>query len=111
MSFGIGAITEPIVYRNGADSLMTLPIESITADKMPGIAEGRTTLNIVCSLPAPKPKLPSRRLSGTALRLSSVERTTVGKSIIETVQTPARTLFAADEPPNSGTKVIIPNKP
>ena len=36
------------------------PVAKITPDKMPGMALGSTMVNTVRSLPAPRPKLPSR---------------------------------------------------
>ena len=81
---------------------------SITADMIPGKADGSAILKIVRSFPAPSAKLPSRRLSETDFRLSSVERTIVGISMMLTVRDPAMILL---EPPNTFTKVIMPNKP
>lgn len=102
----MGIIVLPIVYMKGADSDTTLPMLRIIADIMPGSAEGNTTLKSVRTLPAPKARLPSLRLSGTDLRLSSVERTTVGSSIIAIVKLPARTDIL---PPNHTTNVTMPN--
>ena len=75
---------------------------------MPGNAEGRTILKMVRTFPAPRANEPSRKESGTAFRLSSVERTTVGSSMMLMVNPPARILAA---PPNHTTNVSRPNKP
>ena len=102
----MGIIVLPIVYIKGADSETTRPILKIIADIIPGNAEGKTTLKSVRTLPAPNARLPSLRLSGTALRLSSVERTTVGSNITAIVKLPARIDIL---PPNHTTNVTIPN--
>ena len=105
---GIAPRIVPMVYINGADSLTTLPIDRMTAEMIPGMALGSTTLKMVRSLPAPSASDPSLNASGTDLRLSSVERITVGSSIILIVRLPAS---IDDEPPNSSTNVAAPNRP
>ena len=61
----------------------------ITPDKMPGTALGSTMRNTVRSLPAPSPKLPSRKESGTEMSASSVVRMISGKIMMATVNAPA----------------------
>ena len=78
------------------------------ADIMPGSADGNTILKIVRIFPAPSARLPSRKLSCTDFKLSSVERTIVGSSIMLIVSVPAKMELV---PPINATNVIIPNKP
>ena len=50
-------------------------------------------VNTVRSLPAPRPKLPSRNESGTAFRASSVVRRMVGRTMMASVSAPASMRF------------------
>ena len=57
------------------------------------VAEDGTILNTVLSLPAPRPKLPSRYESGTDLRASSVVLIISGRIIIARVKVPDNTEY------------------
>lgn len=80
----------------------------ITPARIPGTAEGSTTLKTVRSLPAPRPKLASRKESGTDLRASSVVRMMSGRIMIASVHAPER----SEKPQCSAvTKKSIPKSP
>ena len=83
------AVPEPEVKIRAALSPTIRPTPKITPAKIPGIAEGRITRNTVRSRPAPKPKDPSRKESGTDKRASSVVRKMRGKIIMARVMEPA----------------------
>lgn len=81
--------TEPAVNINAADSPTILPIAKITPDNIAGRQDGSTTFEIVLSFPAPSPKLPSLRESGTAFSASCVVLIIRGNIIIDKVSEPA----------------------
>ena len=77
-------------------------------DKMPGTAVGSTMHITVLSLPAPKPKLPSRYRSGTESSASSVVRIISGRIISEMVQAPESREYSQW---SAVTKKSMPNSP
>jgi hypothetical protein len=66
--FGSSA-TVPAVYIKAAVSPTIRPMDNMIPAKIPGIAVGKTILKTVLNLPAPKPKLPSRKISELPSRL------------------------------------------
>ena len=82
-------VTVPAVYIKAAVSPTILPTPSITPARIPGTADGRTIRKTVLSLPAPNPKLPSLKESGTAFKASSVVLIIRGNIMIASVSVPA----------------------
>ena len=100
--------TVPEVYISAAVSPTMRPMARMMPDKMPGTAVGSTMHITVLSLPAPKPKLPSRYKSGTESRASSVVRIISGRIIIASVSAPE----SIEKPRCSlPEKNSMPNKP
>ena len=54
------SLPEPEVKISAALSPTMRPMERMTPERMPGMAGGKITRNTVRSLPAPRPKEPSR---------------------------------------------------
>ena len=79
----------PAVKMRAAVSPTMRPMARMMPEKMPGTADGSTMRNTVRSLPAPRPKLPSRNESGTAFSASSVVRRMVGRTMMASVSAPA----------------------
>lgn len=93
----LSCIAVPIANINAALSPIILPIQRIIEVKMPGSALGRITLNAVWVKEAPRAKEALLYVFGIALILSSVVLITVGRSMIDKVKAPARTLAPLEE--------------
>lgn len=102
-------VQQYLLYRSAAAVSPTiLPTARMIPAKIPGIADGSTILNTVRSFPAPSPKLPSLKESGTAFNASSVVLMISGRIMIASVNAPA----SRENPhPNVLTKNSIPNNP
>jgi hypothetical protein len=90
----------------------------IAAATMPGSAAGSTTRRIVSARVAPRERLPSRRLMGTARITSSEREETLGMIMIPITRPAASALCAATSRPSavpmsrtSGATVSMAKKP
>lgn len=98
----------PAVNISAADSPTILPIAKITPAKIPGTAEGSTNSENCSQLPAPRPKLPSLKESGTAIKASSVVLIISGNIIIAKVIAPESSVYPQCKVITNNT---YPNKP
>ena len=80
--------TVPEVYMSAAVSPTMRPMARMMPERMPGTAVGSTMHITVRSRPAPRPKLPSRYMSGTESSASSVVRMIRGRIMIASVSAP-----------------------
>lgn len=106
-------IVAPIAKTSAALSPIILPIESKVEVKIPGNALGKTTLNVVWVLLAPKANEAYVKLYGITLIASFVVLTIVGRSIIAIVKAPEK-IFPPVDPLIAfvnGIKMIAPAKP
>ena len=87
---GTSFTTMPMVRISTALSEMTLPTARITAVTIPPEAAGKTMRKMVRTFPAPRAYAPFLKESGTARRLSSVERTMTGRIMMAKVIPPPR---------------------
>ena len=92
-----------------------LPIPSTIPASTPDLAAFSCTLKIYWNLDAPSANAPSLYSLGTARKLTSVIRITVGKIIIERIIITANKLLPAPRPPKnlfkSGTITTAPQNP